>query len=148
MCNWVCHVEVGTQAEGVREQGAEEDVCAQLERGDRRLYDEELNDLYSSPNITRVIKLRRMRLAGNIARMAEKTCAYRAVQDGIDLELNCSENKLKFNFVVECEEIKLSLFGHVKQNVREQSSEARDCITMNMNRQRHTERSATRLDQV
>jgi hypothetical protein len=30
----------------------------------RKLYNEELNDLYSSPNIARVIKLRRMRWAG------------------------------------------------------------------------------------
>jgi hypothetical protein len=43
----------------------------------RRLYNEELNDLYSSPNIIRVIKSRRMRWAGLVARMAEKTVAYR-----------------------------------------------------------------------
>ena len=35
----------------------------------RRLRNEELNDLYSSPNIVRVIKLRRMRWAGHVARM-------------------------------------------------------------------------------
>jgi len=35
----------------------------------RRLHNEELSDLYSSPNIVRVIKLRRMRLAGHVARM-------------------------------------------------------------------------------
>ena len=32
----------------------------------RRLHNEELNDLYSSPNILRVIKLRRMRWAGHL----------------------------------------------------------------------------------
>ena len=37
----------------------------------RRLYNEELNDLYSSPNIVRVIKSRRMRWAGHVARMGE-----------------------------------------------------------------------------
>jgi hypothetical protein len=36
----------------------------------RRLHNEELNDLYSSPNI-RVIKLRRMRWAGHVARMGK-----------------------------------------------------------------------------
>ena len=36
-----------------------------------RLHNEELNDLYSSPNIVRVIKSRRMRWAGHIARMEE-----------------------------------------------------------------------------
>jgi len=38
----------------------------------RRLYNEELNDLYSSPNIVRVIKSRRMRWAGHVARMDEE----------------------------------------------------------------------------
>jgi hypothetical protein len=35
----------------------------------RKLHNEELNDLYSSPNIVRLIKSRRMRLAGHVARM-------------------------------------------------------------------------------
>ena len=35
----------------------------------RRLHNEELNDLYSSPNIVRVIKSRRMRLVWHVARM-------------------------------------------------------------------------------
>jgi hypothetical protein len=43
----------------------------------RRLHNEELNDLYSSPNIIRVIKSRRTRWAGQVARMGEKRGAYR-----------------------------------------------------------------------
>jgi hypothetical protein len=43
----------------------------------RRLHNEELNDLYSSPNIIRVIKSRRMRWAGHVARMVEGRGAYR-----------------------------------------------------------------------
>jgi hypothetical protein len=43
----------------------------------RRLPNEELNDLYSSPNIIRVIKSRRMRLAGHAACMGEGRGAYR-----------------------------------------------------------------------
>ena len=35
----------------------------------RRLHDEELNDLYPSPNTVRVIKSRRMRWAGHVARV-------------------------------------------------------------------------------
>jgi hypothetical protein len=35
----------------------------------RRIHNEELNDLYSSPIIIRVIKSRRMRWAGHVARM-------------------------------------------------------------------------------
>ena len=37
----------------------------------RKLHNEELNDLYSSPNIVRVIKSRRMRWAGHVERMGE-----------------------------------------------------------------------------
>jgi hypothetical protein len=43
----------------------------------RRLHNEELNDLYSSPNIIRVIKSRRVRWAGHVARMGEGRGAYR-----------------------------------------------------------------------
>ena len=43
----------------------------------RRLYKEELNDLYTSPNIVRVIKSRRMRWAGHVARMGEERRVYR-----------------------------------------------------------------------
>jgi hypothetical protein len=45
----------------------------------RRLHNEELNDLYSSPNIIRVIKSRRMRGAGHVARMGEGRGAYRVL---------------------------------------------------------------------
>jgi hypothetical protein len=43
----------------------------------KRLHNEELNDLYSSPNIVWVIKLRRMRWAGHVARMGERRGKYR-----------------------------------------------------------------------
>ena len=42
----------------------------------RKLHNEELNDLYCSPNIVRVIKLRRMRWAGHVARMGEGRGVY------------------------------------------------------------------------
>jgi hypothetical protein len=38
---------------------------------------EELRDLYPSPSIIRIIKSRRMRWAGNLARMGEKRNVYR-----------------------------------------------------------------------
>ena len=41
------------------------------------LHNEELNDLYSLPNIVRVIKSRRMRWAGHVAPMGEKRGVYR-----------------------------------------------------------------------
>jgi hypothetical protein len=43
----------------------------------RKLHNEELCDLYSSPSIIRIIKSRRMRWAGHVARMGEKRNAYR-----------------------------------------------------------------------
>jgi hypothetical protein len=38
----------------------------------RKLHNEELNNLYSSPNIVRLIKSRRMRWAGYVSRMGEE----------------------------------------------------------------------------
>jgi hypothetical protein len=43
----------------------------------RKLHNEELHDLYSLPSILRLIKSRRMRLAGHVTRMAEKRNADR-----------------------------------------------------------------------
>jgi len=43
----------------------------------RKLYDEELRDLYSLPNIVCVVKSRRMRWAGHVARMREGRGVHR-----------------------------------------------------------------------
>jgi hypothetical protein len=43
------------------------------------LHNKELYALYSSPNIIRVIKSRRLRWAGHVARMGERRGAYRAL---------------------------------------------------------------------
>jgi hypothetical protein len=45
--------------------------------GRRKLDNEELRDLYSSPSIIRIFKWRKMRWAGHVARMGEKRIAYR-----------------------------------------------------------------------
>jgi hypothetical protein len=45
--------------------------------GWRKLHNEELRDLYSSPSIIKIIKSKRMRWAGHAARMGEKRNAYR-----------------------------------------------------------------------
>jgi hypothetical protein len=42
----------------------------------RKLHNEELNDLYSSPNIVRVIKLRRMRWVGHVVCLEERRAVY------------------------------------------------------------------------
>jgi hypothetical protein len=44
--------------------------------GWKKLYKEEMHSLYSSPSIIRVIKARRMRWAGHVARMEEVRGAY------------------------------------------------------------------------
>jgi hypothetical protein len=43
----------------------------------RKLHNEELHDLYSSPSIIRIIKARRMKWAGHVVRMGDKRNAYR-----------------------------------------------------------------------
>jgi hypothetical protein len=43
----------------------------------RKLHKKELHDLYSSPSIIRIIKSRRMRWAGHVARMRDKRNSYR-----------------------------------------------------------------------
>ena len=45
----------------------------------RKLHNEELSDLYSLPNIVWVVKSRRMRWAGHVARMAEGRGVYRVL---------------------------------------------------------------------
>jgi hypothetical protein len=43
----------------------------------RKLHNEELRDVYSSPSIIRIIKSRRMRWAGHVAQMGETRSSYR-----------------------------------------------------------------------
>jgi hypothetical protein len=45
--------------------------------GWRKVHNEELHNLYTSPSIIRIIKSRRMRWAGHVARIGEKRNVYR-----------------------------------------------------------------------
>ena len=45
----------------------------------RKLHNKELNELYSSPNIVWVIRSRRIRWAGHVARMGERRGLYRGL---------------------------------------------------------------------
>jgi hypothetical protein len=45
--------------------------------GRRKLHNEELHNLYSSPNIIRVFRIRRMKLEGHVARMSVMRNAYK-----------------------------------------------------------------------
>ena len=48
-------------------------------RESKKIHNEELSDLYSSPNTLRVIKSRRMIWAGHVARMGERRGVYRVL---------------------------------------------------------------------
>jgi hypothetical protein len=68
-----------TLREGVWEQDAEENICTKEDEvtgGWRKLHNDKLHYLYSSPSIIRMMKSRRLRWAGRVARMEEKN-AYR-----------------------------------------------------------------------
>jgi len=62
----------------------------------RKLHNEELNDLYCSPNIVRVIKSRRMRWAGHVARMGEKRGAYRVLVGKPDVNRALRRTRFKW----------------------------------------------------
>jgi len=51
----------------------------EITRERRKLHNEELNDMYTSPNIIRVIKSRRMRWAGHVALLAERRGVLRVL---------------------------------------------------------------------
>ena len=48
----------------------------------RKLHNDELNDLYCSPSIFRLIKSRRMRWAGHVARLGDRRGGYRVLVRG------------------------------------------------------------------
>jgi hypothetical protein len=50
----------------------------------KKIHNEELHNLYSSPNIIRMIKSRRMRWVGHVARMEDKRNAYRILVGQIE----------------------------------------------------------------
>jgi hypothetical protein len=77
----VSHFEGGTQTEVFENRvlrkifGPKREVNGSW----RKLHNDELHSLYSSPNIVRVIKSRRMRLAGHVARMGKGRGVYRVL---------------------------------------------------------------------
>jgi hypothetical protein len=65
--------------------------------GWRRLHNEELHNLYASPKIIRVIKSRRMRWAGHVARMGDMTNAFK-----IWLENHSGDPGIDGRMIIEC----------------------------------------------
>ena len=65
----------------VREKVVEPKMCVVISLSGewRKLHNEELSDLYSLPYIVRVVKSRRMRWAGHVARMGEERVVHRVL---------------------------------------------------------------------
>jgi hypothetical protein len=63
--------------ERMHEKSWLEYFCGVLNDTHRKLHNEELHSLYSSPSVSRMIKSRRMRWAGHVARTGEMRNAYR-----------------------------------------------------------------------
>jgi hypothetical protein len=77
----VPHFEGGTQTEGFENRVLRKIFGPKREEDGswRKLHNDELHNLYSSPNIVRVIKSRRMRWAVHVARMGEGRGVYRVL---------------------------------------------------------------------
>jgi len=52
--------------------------------GEKKLHNEELNNLYSSTNIVRVINSRRMRWTGHVARVGERIGVYKVLAEKLE----------------------------------------------------------------
>ena len=77
----------------------------------RKLHNEELNVFYPSPNIVRVIKLRRMGWAGHVARMGERRGVYRVLVGNPEGKrpLGRARHRLEDNIKVDFEEVVYAL---------------------------------------
>jgi hypothetical protein len=75
------HFEGGTQSEGFENRVLRKIFGPKRGEGGswRKLHNDELYSLYSSSNIVRVIKSRRMRWAGHVARVGEGRGVYRVL---------------------------------------------------------------------
>jgi len=73
----VSHIKARTWTEGVQEQGAKDNIWTQDSECNGRL--EELHNIYSSSNTTRVINSRRMSCAGHVAHMKAMRNAYKTL---------------------------------------------------------------------
>jgi hypothetical protein len=74
----------------------------------RKLYNEELNDLYRSPNIFRVIKSKRMRWAGHVAHMGDRRGVYRVLVGKPERRrpLGRTKRRLEYNIKMDLQEVK------------------------------------------
>jgi hypothetical protein len=73
----------------------------------RKLHNEYLNDLYSSPNTARVLKSRRMRWAGHVARMGVRRGVYRVLvgKPEANRPLARSRRRREYNIQMDLQEV-------------------------------------------
>jgi hypothetical protein len=83
--------------------------------GRRKLHNEELHNLYSPPSIIRIIKSRRMRWAGHVARMGEKRNVYRLLVGTLEGKrpLGRPRRRWKDNIKMELLEIGLNVVDQI-----------------------------------
>jgi hypothetical protein len=89
--------------------------------GWRKLHNEELLSLYSSPSIIRMIKSRRMRWAGLVARIGEKRNAYRILVGKLEGKRPLGRPKPRW-------------VNNIKMDLREIGWGGMDCITLTQDR--------------
>jgi hypothetical protein len=79
--------------------------------GWRKLHNEELHNLYSSPSIIRIIKSRRMRWEGHVARMGEKRNVYRLLVGKAEVKRSLGRPRRRWidNITIDLLEIGLSV---------------------------------------
>jgi hypothetical protein len=87
----------------------------------RKLRNEELNDLYSSPNIIRMINSRRMRLAGYVAHTRERRGACRVLGSRPEGKRPLGRPRHRWE-------------GNIKMNLQEVGWEGMDWIYLAQNR--------------
>ncbi|PNF20437.1 hypothetical protein B7P43_G08118 [Cryptotermes secundus] len=88
--------------------------------GWREMHNEELHNLYSSPSIIRMIKSRRMRWAGHVAKMGE-TNAYRILVGKAEGKRPLGETRRRF-------------VDNIKMDLRIMGWDGMDCIDMTQDR--------------
>jgi hypothetical protein len=84
----------------------------EVTRDCRKLHNEELNDLYSSPSIVRVIKSRIMRWAKNIARMWEGRGVYRVLVGKLEGKRPLGRPRRRWKDNIEMDLKEVGCWGH------------------------------------
>jgi hypothetical protein len=89
----------------------------------RKLHNEELYDLYCSPNIIRVVKSRKMRWAWHVARMGERTGVYRILVGKPERKRPLGRRRLRWE-------------DNIKIDLQEVGCRGMDCIGVSQDRDR------------